>query len=116
MTRYLDREAVEGTLRKSAGIAAGSIVAFAYLASEPIEARSLYWRYARAVIKLTGEPWVFGIDNTLPVRGCVATFFASCGPILEERRNFGPETSRKRTPVGFDVPIVQPASTKRHTW
>ncbi len=101
VTMYLDREAVEGTLRKIAGTAAGVVVAFDYFSAEIIESKSLYMRYARAIINATGEPWVFGIDNTPPVRERVSAFLASCGLSLEEQRNFGPETDRERARAGF---------------
>jgi O-methyltransferase involved in polyketide biosynthesis len=80
---YLDREAVEATLRRIAGTAAGSVVAFDYFSAEIIESRSLFMRYARAVVRLTGEP--------------------------EEQRNFGPETDRKRAMAGFAAAIVSSA-------
>ena len=107
VTMYLDREAVESTLRKIAGTAAGSVVAFDYFSAELIEARSLFMRYARAVINATGEPWRFGIDNTPPVRERVAAFLESCGLSLEEQRNFGPEADRKRAMAGFATAIVK---------
>ncbi len=109
VTMYLDREAVESTLRKIAGTAAGGVVAFDYFSDELIEARSLFMRYARAVIQVTGEPWRFGIDNTPPARERVAAFLASCGLVLEEQRNFGRETGRKRAPAGFATAIVPSA-------
>jgi methyltransferase (TIGR00027 family) len=106
VTMYLDREAVESTLRRIAGTATGSVVAFDYLSDEFIGARSLYMRYSRAVINATGEPWRFGIDNTPPARERVAAFLKSCGLSLEEQRNFGPETGRKRAMAGFATAIV----------
>jgi methyltransferase (TIGR00027 family) len=109
VTMYLDREAVESTLRKIAGTAAGSVVAFDYFSAEVIESRSLFMRYARAAINATGEPWRFGIDNTPPVREQVAEFLESCGLSLEEQRNFGPETEGKRAMAGFATAIVTPS-------
>ncbi len=107
VTMYLDREAVEGTLRKIAGTATGSVVAFDYFSVEIIKSRSLFMRYARAVLKATGEPFRgFGIDNMPPVRERVAAFLKSCGLSLEEQRNFGPETDRKRALAGFATGIV----------
>jgi methyltransferase (TIGR00027 family) len=103
---YLDRAAVEGTLRKIAGTAPGGAVAFDYFSAELIHSRSPFWRYARAVIRATGEPWKFGIDNTPPVRERVAEFLASCGLVLAEQRDFGPETERKRAPAGFAIGLV----------
>lgn len=50
VTMYLNREAVESTLRKIPGTARGGVVAFAYFSAETIEARSLFMRYARTVI------------------------------------------------------------------
>jgi methyltransferase (TIGR00027 family) len=100
VTMYLDREAVESTLRKISGTAAGGGVAFDYFSAEIIEARSFFMRYIRAVIDVTGEPWRFGIDNTPPVRERVAEFLEFCGLSLEEQRNFGPETARKRAMAG----------------
>ena len=106
VTMYLDRQAVESTLRKIAGTAAGSVVAFDYFSTEIIESRSLFMRYARAVINATGEPWRFGIHNTPPVRESVAKFLESCGLALEEQRNFGVEKDGKRALAGFATAMV----------
>jgi methyltransferase (TIGR00027 family) len=106
VTMYLDREVVGSTLRKIAGTAAGSVVAFDYFSLEIIESRSLMMRYARAVLSAIGEPWKFGIDNTPPVRQRVEAFLESCGLCLEEQRNFGQETDRKRAMAGFATAIV----------
>jgi methyltransferase (TIGR00027 family) len=107
VTMYLNREAVEGTLRKIAATATGSVVAFDYFSSELIEERSLFMRYARAVISATGEPWKFGIDNTPPMRRRVAAFLESCGLSLEEQRNFGQETDGIRAIAGFATGVVR---------
>ena len=109
VTMYLDREAVESTVRKIAGTATGSVVAFDYFSAEIIESRSLFMRYARAVINATGEPWRFGIDNTPPARQQVVEFLESCGLSLEEQRNFGPEKDGKRAMAGFATAIVTSA-------
>ncbi len=111
VTMYLNREAVESTLLKIAGTATGSVVAFDYFSAETIEARTLFMRYARAVINATGEPFgTFGIDNTPPVRAQVAAFLEPCGLSLEEQRNFGQETGRKRAMAGFATAIVPSAA------
>ncbi len=107
VTMYLERQAVESTLRKIAGTATGSVIAFDYFSAELIESRSLFMRYARAVISATGEPWKFGIDNTPPARQRVAAFLESCGLVLEEQRNFGPETDRKHAMAGFATAVVK---------
>jgi len=106
VTMYLDREAVESTLRKIAGTASGSVVAFDYFNAHLIEARSLFWRYARAVTNAVGEPWRFGIESTKPSSKHVAAFLASCGLSMEEQRNFGQETDRKPAMAGFTTAIV----------
>ena len=103
---YLDREAVENTLRKIASTATSSVVAFDYFSAELIEERSLFMRYARAVISATGEPWKFGIDNTPPMRKRVAAFLELCGLSLEEQRNFGQETDKKRSMASFATGVV----------
>ena len=105
VTMYLDRESVERTLRQIAGTAAGTVVAFDYLSTEVIQSRSLFMRYARAVINATGEPWRFGIDNTPPIRDRVAAFVESCGLTLEEQRDFGPEADGRRALAGFVTAI-----------
>src|SRR5262249_53553753 len=46
VTMYLEREAVESTLRKIAGMAPGTVLAFDYFSSELLESRSLFMRYA----------------------------------------------------------------------
>jgi O-methyltransferase involved in polyketide biosynthesis len=60
---YLDREAVESTLRNKASTTKGSVVAFDYFTTEPLESQGLYWRYGRAMTKAAGEPMKFGIDR-----------------------------------------------------
>jgi len=107
VTMYLTREAVESTLRKIGGTSKGSVVAFDYFSKAGIQSRSLSMRYLRAFLSATGEPWRFGIDNTPPVRERVAAFVESCGLVLEEQRNFGEETARKRAPAGFATAVVQ---------
>ena len=109
VTMYLDREAVENTLRTIAGTATGSVVAFDYYAADVIEARSLYMRYARAMLSATGELLRFGIESTPPMRKQVAAFLESCGLSLEEQRNFGLETDRKHATAGFATGIVSVA-------
>ena len=104
---YLDREAVESTLRKIAGTASGSVVAFDYFNAELIEARGgPSIRYIRAVLNAIGEPLRFGIESTPPARKHVATFLKSCGLSMEEQRNFGQETDRKPAMGGFTTAIV----------
>jgi hypothetical protein len=68
-------------------------------------------RYIRAVIDVTGEPWRFGIDNTPPVRERVAEFLEFCGLSLEEQRNLGPETARKRAMAGRHCAALHPDAT-----
>jgi O-methyltransferase involved in polyketide biosynthesis len=103
---YLDREAVEGTLRKIASTASGSVVAFDYFNSDFIEGRSLFMRYARATLNAIGEPFRFGIESPPPASKHVAAFLTSCGLSMEEQRNFGPETERKPAVAGFTIAIV----------
>jgi O-methyltransferase involved in polyketide biosynthesis len=47
---YLNRQAVEKTPRTIAGTASGSVVAFDYFTADVIKRRSLYMRYATAVL------------------------------------------------------------------
>src|SRR5262245_24132695 len=47
VTMYLDRDAVEDTLRKIAGTASGGVVAFDYFTTEALRSGALYWRYGR---------------------------------------------------------------------
>jgi len=107
VTMYLDREAVVDTLRTIAGTAGGTVVAFDYFAVEMLQSRSLFMRYARAVLKVFREPFgTFGIDHTPPARKQVAAFLESCGLSLEEHRNFGQETAGKHAMAGFAIAIV----------
>lgn len=106
VTMYLDREAVESTLRKIASTASGSVVAFDYFNAHVIDAKGLYMNYARTVLNAIGEPLRFGIAGTPPARTQVAAFLASCGLSMEEQRNFGQETSRKPAMGGFTTAIV----------
>lgn len=104
---YLNREAVVATLRKIAGTARDSVVAFDYLTIEPLESRALYWRYARAGTRAAGEPLQFGIDSTPPSRERLAEFLRPCGLVLVEQRTLGQETAGERSWGGFAVAIVR---------
>lgn len=106
VTMYLDRTSVEGTLRRIAGTAPGSVVAFDYFSAEIIASRSPYMRYARAATKFAGEPLTFGIDNAPPARERAAEFVGALGLTLEDHRNFGTETRRRPAPAGFTTAIV----------
>ena len=105
VTPYLDRAAVESTLRTIAGTAAGSVVAFDYLTTEALQSRDLYFRAARAATRLAGEPLTFGIDSTPPSRERVEEFVRACGLELHEQQTFG-ETGNSRAWGGFAVAVV----------
>ncbi len=107
VTMYLDRAAVEETLRKIAGTAKGSIVAFDYFTSEVLESKALYMRSVRASLKAGGEPLKFGIDATPPSREHLTEFLQSCGLALIEQRTLGQETEGKRAWGGFAIAIVK---------
>jgi len=107
VTMYLDRAAVEETLRKIAGTAKGSIVAFDYFTSEVLESKALYMRSVRASLKAGGEPLKFGVDSTPPSRERLAELLQSCGLSLDEQRTLGQETKGKRAWGGFATAIVK---------
>ena len=94
-------------MRKIASTAKGSILAFDYFTTEPLESQALYWRYARAATKAAGEPLTFGIDSTPPLRQRLAEFLESCGLDLGEQRTLGQETGGKRAWGGFTIAIVK---------
>ena len=100
---YLDRAAVQDTLRKIAGTAPGSVVAFDYFTSEALTSTAPYWRMARVSTRAAGEPIKFGIDSTPPSRERLAEFLASCGLTLREQRTLGQETKEERAWGGFAV-------------
>lgn len=103
---YLDREAVEDTLRKIASTAKGSIVAFDYFTSELLESQALSMRSVRASLNAGGEPLKFGVDSTPPSRERLAELLQSCGLFLVEQRTMGEETEGKRAWGGFAIAAV----------
>jgi methyltransferase (TIGR00027 family) len=104
---YLEREAVEDTLRKIASTAKGSVVAFDYFTTEATESDVLYWRYGRAAARAVGEPLKFGIDSTPPTRERLSELLQSCGLTLREQRTLGRETEKERAWGGFAVARVE---------
>jgi len=104
---YLDREAVEDTLRKIASTAKGSVVAFDYFTTEPFESQAPYWRYARAATRAAGEPVKFGTDSTPPVSERLTELLQSCGLSLGEHRTLGEEIRGKRAWGGFATALVK---------
>jgi methyltransferase (TIGR00027 family) len=103
---YLDRPAVESTLRQIASQAKVSVLLFDYFTIEPLRSPGLYWRYGRAATGAAGEPLRFGIDSTPPSRDRLGELLQSCGLALVEQRTFGQETSGKRAWGGFAVATV----------
>jgi methyltransferase (TIGR00027 family) len=106
VTMYLDREAVETTLRKIASTARGSVVAFDYFTTESLLSKAFYWSFARVTTRAAGEPLKFGIDSTPPSRERLAELLRSCGLSLGEQRTLGQETDGKRAWGGFATAIV----------
>ncbi len=107
VTPYLDRAAVEDTLRKIASTATGSIIAFDYFTTEVLESQALLMRSVRASLKAGGEPLKFGIDSTPPSSERLAELLRSCGLSLGEQRTLGQETEGKRAWGGFATAIVK---------
>ena len=107
VTPYLDREAVQDTLRKIASTAQGSIVAFDYFTTEVVESNALMMRSIRASLSAGGEPLKFGIDSTPPLRDRVVDLLRSCGLSLVEQRTLGQEADGKRAWGGFAIAAVK---------
>lgn len=112
VTPYLDRAAVEDTLRKIASTAAGSMVAFDYFTTEVLESNAFYMRYARAGTQAAGEPFKFGLDSTPPTRDRLAELVQSCGLVLKEQQTLGQESGGKRAWGGFAVAINSRSATE----
>ena len=110
VTMYLDRAAVEDTLRKIASMAHGSVVTFDYFTTEALESRALYWRYGRATAKAAGEPLKFGVDSTPPSRERLAELLRSCGLSLSDQRTLGEDTPTRRAWGGFATATVEKSS------
>lgn len=81
VTMYLDRKAVEQTLRRMS--APGSVVAFDYFTTVILRSNDPYSAYARWAADRIKEPFRFGIDQ-----GDVPGFLESCGLRVEEQRSF----------------------------
>lgn len=103
VTPYLDRKAVEDTLRKIAGLAPGTVVAFDHFTTEVLDSNSLMMRSIRASLGAGGEPLKFGIEATPPLRNQVVALLGSCGLEMIEQRTLGDETGGKRAWGGFVV-------------
>lgn len=107
VTPYLDRAAVEDTLRKVSGTAKGTILAFDYFTNEVLESKALYLRLVRATLRAGGEPLKFGVDSTPPLSERVAELLRSCGLSLGEQHTLGQEMDGKRALGGFATAVVQ---------
>ncbi len=107
VTMYLDRTAVEDSLRKIASTAKGSVVAFDYFTTEVLESESLMMRSIRASLSAGGEPLKFGVNSTPPLRERVTELLQTCGLTLIEQSTLGQETNGKRAWGGFGIAIVK---------
>src|SRR5262249_10162503 len=93
---YLDKQAVEDTLRKIARTTKGSVLAFDYMTTEFLNSPALGFRSARAALAAGGEPLKFGLDSTPPSKERLAELLQSCGLSLVEQQTLGKETDGKR--------------------
>jgi methyltransferase (TIGR00027 family) len=84
VTMYLDRAAVEDTLRKIASTAAGSVVTFDHFTTVPLESGAPYWRFARVATRSSGEALRFGVDSDR-----LAGLLAACGLELTDQCPLG---------------------------
>lgn len=107
VTPYLERAAVEDTLRKIAGCAKGSRVAFDYLTSEVLQSPALALRVVRRSLQAGGEPLKFGIDSTPPSAERLAELLRACGLTLVEQHTVGQETDGQRALGGFAIAMVK---------
>lgn len=107
VTPYLPKSAVEDTLRKIAGTAKGSILAFDYVTTEVLESQALHLRILRTSLRAGGESLKFGIDSTPPSSEGLAELLRSCGLSLGEQHTMGQETKGKRALGGFATAIVK---------
>jgi len=107
VTMYLDREAIEDTLRKVATCAKGTLLAFDYYTTVSLESNGTYWRFARASTKSVGEQLKFGVDSTPPSRERLSELLESCGLALLEQRTLGRDTELERAWGGFAIAIVE---------
>lgn len=107
MVPYLDQVEVKDSLRKIAGTAKGSIVAFDYFTSEVVESQAFAMRSVRASLNAAGEPLKFGVDSTPPSRERLAELLQSCGLTLVEQHTLGQETEGKRAWGGFTIATVK---------
>lgn len=107
VTPYLDRAAVEDTLRKIAGTAQGSMVAFDYFTTEVLESQALHLRVLRNSLRAGGEPLKFGVDSRPPSGERLAELLRSCGLSLVEQHTLGQEGEGKRALGGFAIAIVK---------
>ena len=105
VTPYLDKSAVEDTLRKIAGTAKGSVVAFDYFTTEVLESQALYLRIVRASLRAGGEPLKFGIDSTPPLSERLVELLQSCDLSIVDQQTLGQETDGKRAWAGFATAI-----------
>ena len=104
---YLDREAVEDTLRNVARCAKGTVLAFDSYTTVSLESDQAYWRFARASTKAAGEPLKFGVDSTPPMRDRLTELLRSCGLELLEQRTLGRETETERAWGVFAIAIME---------
>jgi methyltransferase (TIGR00027 family) len=107
VTMYLERAAIEATLRDIASTAKGSVVVFDYFTTEGLTSRSPFWRYVRFALRVAGEPFKFGVDSSPPSRERLAELLRSCGLTLGEQRTLGRESGGGRAWGGFATALVE---------
>ena len=106
VSMYLDRQAVEKTLRKIASVARGGALGFDYISRELIDDQSLMMRYARFFLRLLHEPWIFGLDSSPAGDSHVSAFLEACGLSLVEHQLVWQSPARRQVAAGFVLAVV----------
>lgn len=104
---YLDRVAVESTLRTFAGSAIGSVVAFDYFSSEHLASQPLSMRIARSGLKVSGESLRFGIPTSPSPNLKVAAFLAANGLTMERQRDIARDPGGRFALAGMAIAVVK---------
>lgn len=98
---YLEEQVVRGNLQMMAqAVGKGSVIAFDYLSDDVVGG------WASAVLRMFGEPLVFGIPTSPPAQEQARKFLKEEGFTLDAFRPYGAETEKKRPFGGMVAAIV----------
>jgi len=106
VTYYLPPAVVDATLSKIASCGSGSVVALDYASLDLVNGDSISFFFVTQLLRLVGEPLLFGVNMAMPSRDHAATWMNGLGLEIVEQTPLMTEAPGRTQAFGVLVAVV----------